>query len=486
METVLLPSEPAYSRQRALAQSRAPAHLLRRAANAAAVAGGEGGGLALALAVAGLVRAAVVGEPGGSLGLGWTAVPAYLAVSGAAGLLPGWGLGAVEELRRVALALVATFGLVLAAIWLVDAGDATSRLALGLAAVLALVAVPLGRWAVKAALVARDAWGTPVAIYGAGRAGARLVRQLQEERGIGYVPVAVFDDDPGTWGDHLDTVPVVGPTESVLPGAAVAFLALPDEDVERQIALLDGPLACYRTVVVVPNLFEAPSLWVTPRDVGGVLGLEVATTLTQALPRLLKRTADLAAVTVTAPLWASAVAVGALLVWLEDRAHPFFGQERIGQDGAPFRAWKLRTMRPDADAVLDRALAEDPALRAEWEALYKLERDPRVTRVGAVLRRTSLDELPQLANVFRGEMSLVGPRPLPRYHHDDLPARTRTLRERVRPGLTGLWQVSGRGDTGTAGMERWDPYYVRNWSPWLDAVILVRTVRVVARGAGAY
>ena len=143
-------------------------------------------------------------------------------------------------------------------------------------------------------------------------------------------------------------------------------------------------------------------------------------------------------------------------------------------------------MVPDADAVLETALAADPALREEWDAHFKLEADPRITRVGRVLRRTSLDELPQLFNVLRGDMSLVGPRPLPQYHHDELPERVRALRERVRPGITGLWQVSGRSDSGTLGMERWDPYYVRNWSLWLDAVILVRTLKVVARGSGAY
>jgi lipopolysaccharide/colanic/teichoic acid biosynthesis glycosyltransferase len=143
-------------------------------------------------------------------------------------------------------------------------------------------------------------------------------------------------------------------------------------------------------------------------------------------------------------------------------------------------------MVPDADAALARALASDPVLRAEWNAHFKLERDPRITRVGAFLRKTSLDELPQLLNVLRGEMSLVGPRPLPRYHHDELEGRVAALRESVRPGITGLWQVSGRSDTGTLGMERWDPYYVRNWSLWLDLVILVRTVRVVLQRSGAY
>ena len=145
-----------------------------------------------------------------------------------------------------------------------------------------------------------------------------------------------------------------------------------------------------------------------------------------------------------------------------------------------------RTMRPDADRVLADALASDRSLRDEWDCTFKLERDPRVTRSGSWIRAASLDELPQLINVLWGEMSLVGPRPLPPYHHGELPDDVREIRERVRPGITGLWQVSGRSDSGTAGMERWDPYYVRNWSLWLDAVIVVRTIRAVLERRGAY
>jgi lipopolysaccharide/colanic/teichoic acid biosynthesis glycosyltransferase len=143
-------------------------------------------------------------------------------------------------------------------------------------------------------------------------------------------------------------------------------------------------------------------------------------------------------------------------------------------------------MVPDAENLLKKKLAADPALQAEWDAHFKLKKDPRITPVGWLLRKTSLDELPQLWSVVVGTMSLVGPRPLPQYHHDELKPRTQRLRVKVRPGVTGLWQVSGRSDSGTAGMDTWDTYYVTNWSIWLDAVILARTARVVLLGRGAY
>ena len=490
METIVLPADKPFRSRVASARVSAAAYARQRLVNAAALAAAETSALGASLLIAGTARQLVTGEAAMVIGLAWGVVPLYLAAAFAARLLPGWGLGAVEELRRIVLVLVGVFGLAAVGMWLghtnSGTGNVTSRLALGLAGVFAVVLVPLARTVVKAALIRAERWGVGVVVYGAGPAGSRIVRQLQEERGIGYVPLAVFDDDADRWGDFLDTVEIVGGTERVAPEASVAFLALPEAEREHQVALLEGPLACYRTVVVIPDLFEAPSLWVRPRDFAGVLGLELTSTLTRRLPRVVKRAVDLAAVLLAAPVWLPLVGIAALAVYLGDRRSPFYAQERIGEGGRPFRTRKLRTMVPNAEAVLTRALASDPALRDEWETTFKLARDPRITRVGALLRRTSLDELPQLFDVLQGTMSLVGPRPLPRYHHEDLPQRVRDLRERVRPGITGLWQVSGRSDAGNVGMERWDPYYVRNWSLWLDAVILVRTVQVVLKGSGAY
>ena len=490
MESPLLDSETPYRRRVAEARRHAAAHARRAALNAVALGVAEALALGLALVAAGAIRQAWAGEPKMVVGAGWAVIPIYLAGASLWRLLPGWGLGAVEEFRRQTLTLLGSFALVAVGTWLAGAGSAlaldSSRLTLAVAAALSLVAVPLVRSKTKAALIDRDAWGVSAVVYGAGEAGSRIVRRLQEERGMGYCPVAVFDEDPDRWGGYLDTVPIVGDMTRAAPEAAVAFLALPEADRERQSLLLEGPLATYPTVVVVPELLDAPSLSVRPRDIAGILGLEVTAALTRPAVRFVKRSVDLAVSAGTALVWGPVLGLLAVAIWLEDRHTPFYGQERVGLDGEPFCAWKLRTMVPDADAALERALAADPALKEEWEAFYKLERDPRITRVGAFLRKLSLDELPQLYNVLRGDMSLVGPRPLPAYHHDELPPRVRALRERVRPGITGLWQVSGRSDSGNEGMERWDPYYVRNWSFWLDAVILVRTVRVVLRGSGAY
>jgi Undecaprenyl-phosphate galactose phosphotransferase WbaP len=175
----------------------------------------------------------------------------------------------------------------------------------------------------------------------------------------------------------------------------------------------------------------------------------------------------------------------AALIKATSRGPVLYSQPRVGERGRSFSMLKFRTMVSDAERALDSALHDNPALRHEWQAHRKLQKDPRVTSVGAFLRKASLDELPQLINVLRGEMSLVGPRPvveaeLRRYGRDA------ELYEKVRPGITGLWQVSGRNDISYEERVQLDSWYVRNWSIWLDLDILLRTARVVLRGKGAY
>jgi Undecaprenyl-phosphate galactose phosphotransferase WbaP len=175
----------------------------------------------------------------------------------------------------------------------------------------------------------------------------------------------------------------------------------------------------------------------------------------------------------------------ALLIKASSRGPVFYKQERVGLHGRRFYAWKFRTMVLDADEVLEAYLEARPALRAEWDSQHKLKNDPRITRVGRWLRYTSLDELPQIWNVLCNEMSLVGPRPIvsaeiAKYQHHF------ELYTKVLPGVTGLWQVSGRNDTTYPERVALDAFYVRNWSCWLDLYILARTVGVVLRREGAY
>ena len=178
---------------------------------------------------------------------------------------------------------------------------------------------------------------------------------------------------------------------------------------------------------------------------------------------------------------ASCNSARAASVWVHDRGPIFFVQQRVGEEGRTFPMLKFRTMVVDAEA----RLAELNAHPQVNEMLFKHKQDPRITGPGRVLRRLSLDELPQLINVLRGEMSLVGPRPpLPREVDAYEPDALRRLK--VRPGLTGMWQISGRSDLNWEDSLRLDLWYVDNWSPVLDVMILIRTVRAVVKADGAY
>jgi lipopolysaccharide/colanic/teichoic acid biosynthesis glycosyltransferase len=181
--------------------------------------------------------------------------------------------------------------------------------------------------------------------------------------------------------------------------------------------------------------------------------------------------------------------MAAAAVWIKliSRGPVFHCQVREGIDGQRIAVWKLRTMHVDGERLLEPWFMEHPEDRAEWSRYFKLRRDPRVLPwIGKLLRRTSLDELPQLLSVLKGEMSLVGPRPFPDYHLENFPAEFRALRTQVLPGLTGMWQVSARSEGDVEVQEALDTYYIRNWSPWLDLYILARTVAAVLLARGAY
>ena len=174
-----------------------------------------------------------------------------------------------------------------------------------------------------------------------------------------------------------------------------------------------------------------------------------------------------------------------LWVWVASDGKPVFRQRRVGQNGQPFKIYKFRTMRADAAEQLEKILDSDPAAREEWERDRKLKNDPRITRIGGFLRRTSLDELPQLINVLRGQMSLVGPRPI---IEEEIVAYGDYIDyyQQVRPGITGLWQVSGRNELSYAERVQLDVWYVRNWSLELDLIILTKTFVAVLLRKGSY
>ena len=203
--------------------------------------------------------------------------------------------------------------------------------------------------------------------------------------------------------------------------------------------------------------------------------------------RAMKRLFDLASVVVIVALFWWAIIAVAIAVRLTTGSPVIYGHKRVGRDGREFNCYKFRSMVPNADEVLAHLLATDAGAREEWNRDFKLKDDPRVTRVGRFIRKTSLDEFPQLWNVVTNQMSVVGPRPVVRKELDAYysgPSRSRYLS--VKPGLTGLWQVSGRNDMEYCERVELDRAYVESWGLWRDFMIVMRTVGVMFRSKGAY
>jgi Undecaprenyl-phosphate galactose phosphotransferase WbaP len=403
------------------------------------------------------------------------------------GLYPGYGIGPVERLRRRLIGAGVTFtGLVM---WdsLVLKGE-WSRGVEVFSLLFALALSPLVEVAVVTLLMRLRWWGTPVIVLSTDDAGSRIAESLHKTSELGLVPIALLKDRPETWGQSVAGVPVLG-SLSLAPDLAdharTVVIAVPAFE-RSQLASLVERLPFPR-IVLVPDLPGVQSLWITALDLGGALGLELRRNLLLKRNYYVKRVLDYS-VALTLFL-ATAPIVAALTLWIK-RVSPgpaFYTQEREGLGGEKIRVWKLRTMYPDAEQVLHRYLAENPCAHEHWRRYFKLKHDPRILPgVGKLLRKTSLDELPQLWNILKGEMSLVGPRPFPGYHMESFLDDFRALRQSVQPGLTGLWQVSERSDADLKLQENLDTYYIRNWSLWLDLYILARTVKTVFVSRGAY
>jgi Undecaprenyl-phosphate galactose phosphotransferase WbaP len=406
-------------------------------------------------------------------------------------LYPGIGMTAIEQMQRITHGITVVYLLLTASMFLVKDWWAASRGGFLLSWALSIALVPTGRWIVLHFFGARPWWGVPVMILGTGETACLVIRNLQTHRVLGYRPVVCLDDDPRQHGS-CQGIPVPGTLEEAAFYAEAyqtsrAIVAMPGLPREKLLRYLERWSKIFPKIIIVPDLLGVASLWIQPRDLGGVLGLVIRCNLLSPVNQFVKRTADMLlaalALFVTAPL----LAIAALWIKAVSPGPAVYMQEREGKQGHSIRVFKLRTMYPKAEDMLDRYLTENLEASREWARFCKLKNDPRILPgIGSFLRKTSLDELPQLWNVLRGDMSLVGPRPFPRYHNQRFHPDFQALRLQVTPGLTGLWQVSARSNGDLDAQTSLDSYYIRNWSLWLDAYILVCTVRTVLAREGAY
>lgn len=287
---------------------------------------------------------------------------------------------------------------------------------------------------------------------------------------------------------EVDGVPLVGDL-SLAPILAArlkipyAVLAMPGVDSAKLLHIVERIGGKFTHLLIIPDLFGFATMGVPAKSLGGILGVEVRQQLLLPGPRLAKRIMDVALTCLGGIFVLPFLLLIAALIKLDSKGPIFYTQKRLGKDGTYFSAYKFRTMHGDGEARLKAILDADPALRAEYEVYHKLRKDPRVTRIGRVLRKFSLDEFPQLLNVIKGDMSLVGPRPYIERELTEMSGQEKIIL-RAPPGMTGMWQVSDRNATSFAQRVQIDVYYVRNWSPWLDIHILAKTFGVVIKGSG--
>jgi Undecaprenyl-phosphate galactose phosphotransferase WbaP len=401
----------------------------------------------------------------------WPVLLTFLIAYAASGLYPGFGRNAVDELRRLSLATSLVYLALAVTAFLLKEGAAFSRAVFLLAWVQSLAIVPLVRALLRHLVQRRPWWGDAVVVIGVGDAANLVVRSLTERPELGLRPVLVLNDPCRA----LSALGSVGIRHAILAGTSGIELARGYRELSR----------VFKRITIVAELSGLSSLWVEPRDLGGVIGLEFQQRLLMPGIRAVKRAVDLSLILGAAVLAIPFSVLIAAAIKLTSAGPVFYRHVRYGRDGKSFTAWKFRTMVRDASDVLADYLDANPMLRQEWNRDHKLRYDPRVTVVGRILRRTSLDELPQIWNVLSGEMSVVGPRPIVA---DEIPlyGDAYELYTQVRPGITGLWQVSGRNDLAYQRRVQLDTYYIRNWSPWLDVYILARTVAAVVAARGAY
>jgi Undecaprenyl-phosphate galactose phosphotransferase WbaP len=390
-------------------------------------------------------------------------------------------------IKAVALSLIA----MLAALALTQLSLLVSRTAILLTAMNLFVFLPIVRYWTKRILGTLGPWRKRILILGATDMAVLAMRGLAADTFLGYEVAGVLDDNPNKKGKCIGAcrntpVNILGNLSEAREqleqtNSRDILIAMPSLSEDKLLALVHELQPCCDNIYVVPQLWGLPMMNL---QVDGflrerVMMLKLSNNLAKPWNCWLKRGFDLLLGTALTLIALPICVIVAILVKLESKGPALFVQERLGYRGRNFLCFKFRTMRVDGDEMLARYLKSNPQAMNEWQKYAKLrQHDPRLTRLGGFLRRWSLDELPQLLNVFNGEMSLVGPRPYLPHELGRIGTDLHTILS-SRPGMTGFWQVSGKNQLTLEDRVKLEAWYVRNWTPWFDCIVLAKTFRVV-------
>jgi len=419
----------------------------------------------------------------------WPYLPVFLLIFQILKLYPGISLAPAEELRRFCIgSFIVHGGIILSRYIEKDSWDSISA-ALIISCFFSTMILLTARSTTHWLLYKMRFGGIPAVIYGSDDTGKLVIDCLLGNVRTGYVPVLILDDEPAGI-DEYRGIPVIHDT-SIGPEIVkhyrikMAMMTMSKLDNQKLKHIMNTSVSAFRYSVLVPDFFSAANIWMSVRDLGGILGFVTSNKLKMWWNLKIKRFMDIVIVCAGGIFILPFLLFIALLIKISSPGPVLYRHKRIGMNGKYFYAYKFRSMVIDAQERLQKLLETDAEIKREWEQNHKLAQDPRVTGIGRFLRRTSIDEFPQLINILKGEMSLVGPRPIvdeeiKKYGEDF----NRVFS--VRPGLTGLWQVSGRSSTDYNARVAYDTYYLQSWSGWLDIWVLFKTFGAIVRGKGAY
>jgi Undecaprenyl-phosphate galactose phosphotransferase WbaP len=419
----------------------------------------------------------------------WPYLPVFLIIFKFFQLYPGISLAPSEELRRFSLSSFLVYGGILISRYINNYNWDSINTAFVISCIFSTVILLIARNITHSFLHAANLNGIPAVIYGSSGTGRLVVKCLLTNKKSGYVPVLILDDNLSGEDKYMD-IPIIHDTlignEIVKRyNIKMAIVAMPKLSPQELTDIINASVSAFRYNVVIPNYHNITTIWMSVRDFSGILGIDTSNKLKLTWNLTIKRILDLTIVITGGMLILPFLLLTALIIKLSSPGPVLFKQKRIGKDGKEFIFYKFRSMAADAEKQLQEIIVKNTDLKDEWSKTHKLLNDPRITGFGKILRRTSIDEIPQLINIIKGDMSLVGPRPIV---EEEIQKYGKDF-NRVfsnKPGLTGLWQVSGRSDAEYHDRISFDTYYLQNWSIWLDLWIIYRTFGVVIFGKGAY
>jgi Undecaprenyl-phosphate galactose phosphotransferase WbaP len=419
----------------------------------------------------------------------WPYLGVFILVFQMLSLYPGILLAPSEELRLLSVGSFFSYGGIIFSRYIEDREFGAISLAFAVGLLFSTVVLLFCRAFFRFILSKSRLGGISTVIYGAGPMGKMIFNKLRADRTLGYRPVVFLDDNPET-GDEYCGIPILhdvyaGPEIVKRLKIKMAVIAMSHLKRKDLVHLVNYSTSAFRYNIHIPDFFGITTIWMSARDFNGVLGLSTTQKLKVPVNLFVKRISDLLIVIIGGLVILPFLLLIALIIKITSPGPVLYKHNRLGLGGVEFFTYKFRTMVIDADKRLKKILETNESARKEWDQAQKLKNDPRTTAFGKFLRKTSLDEFPQLINVLKGEMSLVGPRPIVSEEIEKYGEDFERIFS-VKPGISGLWQVSGRSETNYADRVSFDTYYLQNWSVWVDLWVLYKTVSVVVTGRGAY